>query len=397
MWLTAVVARQWWLQVALISVAGLIFVHLCGLIGTEVLAPARGWSEGAQAVEGIGQADSWEGRFARWDSGYYLQIAQTGYSPDGAERSFPPLYSLVSAAVSRILSLPLLWAGLLVSAGCYVAANMFLYSWVLIDYRPQIARWAVVWLCAFPMSFFFTAFYAEPLLLLTAVAGTYFARRGNFIASALAIALAGATRPFAFLLAVPYALEFWQQHDPSRRRRLGFVAGLVVAPLGTLSYVLFLAVQSGTIDLLAFREAGATEWKGFFLSWPWITLRDGIDAALFGKGIAPGDWFSSVLVWQDLTYALLGLALAIWALFHLRPSISVYLLVGVLYFYTSHGPTGHAFWSTPRHVASLFPIYLALALLTSRLPSQYRWLAVAVSIGLLGLSSAWFASGRWVS
>ena len=51
----------------------------------------------------------------------------------------------------------------------------------------------------------------------------------------------------------------------------------------------------------------------------------------------------------------------------------------------------------PRHVASLFPTYVILGVASVRLPTWARLLAVSASAASLGLLSAWFASGRWVS
>lgn len=393
-----VFARPWWHQILIIACAGFVFIQFSGVLGTRILAPLKGWeTAGIGALGGdIQKADSLEGRFVRWDSGYYLQIAQDGYTSTGDERAFFPLYPLVCSLVSKILGLPLLWSGLLVSVSSYVAASILLYRWILIDYDPQVARWAVIWLYAFPMSFFFIAFYAEPLLLLTSVAGIYMARRGRFISSGIAIALAGATRPVAFLLAIPYVIEFWQQQSFDWHRLLRFAVGACIAPVGTIGYLVYRSILSGSSNLLSIHSPGTTQWQSFTITWPWITLFDGLAAALFGSGIYT-DWFSRALVWQDLTYALLGLALAVWAWFRLRPSVAAFLLISVLFFYTNHGPLNYAFWSLPRHLAALFPIYLVLALLTVRLTGKYRWILLAVSVGLQGLLSAWFASGRWVS
>jgi hypothetical protein len=63
----------------------------------------------------------------------------------------------------------------------------------------------------------------------------------------------------------------------------------------------------------------------------------------------------------------------------------------------AHGPLGHSFDSIPRHITNLTPLYLAIALFLTQLPVKFRWLALVLSIVQLGLLSAWFASGRWVS
>jgi hypothetical protein len=125
-------------------------------------------------------------------------------------------------------------------------------------------------------------------------------------------------------------------------------------------------------------------------------LYDGLNAALFGANIQ-ADWFSRAEVWQDLMYALLGLACAVWAFFHMRRSTAVFLLGSMLFLTSNHGPYGYAFMAMPRWIAALFPVYPVLALQTLKLSGRYRWLLLAGSIGLLGFLSAWFVSGRWVA
>jgi hypothetical protein len=252
----------------------------------------------------------------------------------------------------------------------------------------------VVLMYFFPMAFFFVAFYAEPLFLLTSVASMYFVRRGQFVAGGIAIALAGATRPIAFLLSVIYIIEFWQQRNFTRVKWIQFMLGASIAPTGMVAYLLSLAQQSEGGGLGAYTNV-LGGWKTY-TTWPWVTLFDGLNAAIFGKGITH-DWFSRLLVWHDLLYAVLGLAVSIWALSRMRLSVSVFLLTSTLFLYTSHGPYGYAFWSVPRRVATMFPFYPALALVADQLPMRCRWLVMSVSMLLLGILSAWFASGRWIA
>jgi hypothetical protein len=384
----------WWQQVLIIVMVSIIYVQIFGVIGTKVLVPLVGWSGGTQPAGE--KADSFEGRFVRYDSGYYLRIARDGYRVDGTEKAFFPLYPLLTRLVNNILGLSFMWSGSFVSIFCFIVACLFLYQWVVIDYKTEVAIWSTIWVCAFPMAFFFSAVYAEALFFLASVASIYFARRGQFVASGIIIALAGATRPPAFLLAIPYVIEFLLQRNYGKIPLLKFIVGGMIAPLGMLGYLTFLGLQAGSFDLLnIYTSNHSAEWKRI-TTWPWVTFYNGLRAVLFGTGITP-DWFSRALVLQDFVYAVLGLILSIWSLFNLRLSTSSFLLVGMLFFYTNHGPYGYAFWSVPRYVATLFPFYLILALFTLRLPNKYRWLPVMCSIGLLGILSAWFASGRWVA
>jgi hypothetical protein len=174
------------------------------------------------------------------------------------------------------------------------------------------------------------------------------------------------------------------------------VLGALIAPTGTLAYLLFLAQQSNSGNFFeAYAGAHADEWLVYH-TWPWLVLGDGLKAAVLGIGINQ-DWFSRVQVWHDLLYAVMGLLVSIWAWPRLRLSAAAFLLMGMLYLFTVHGPLGYAFDAKPRQISVLFPIYLAIALLLEQWPERYRWSVIGLSVLMLGLLSAWFTSGRWVS
>lgn len=386
---------SWWQQTLALAMAALIFIYAAGWLGATLLPPSREWGDGVPSLRGIAP-DNLPWLFVRWDSGYYWDIATKGYRPDGDERAFYPLYPVVVRALSSTSRIPMLESGLLVAVASFLGAGLIIYKWIRIDYGHSQAIWTTGLMVVFPMAFYLVAFYAEPLFLLLAVLSLYLARRGRFALSGVTIALAGATRPQAFLLGIPYVLEFWQQHDFSRKQWLQFLAGGLIAPIGMLGYLIFIAKLSNSSSLYeTYVNLQYREW-GNYGAWPWVTLGDGLNAVIFGANIQP-DWFSRAFTFSDMTFALLGLALGVWAFRRMRASSAAYLLIGVIFFYSKHGPYGYAFHSFPRHLGSLPPIYLALALFLNQLPTRLRWTVVAVFVVFLGIFAAWFASGRWVS
>src|SRR6185503_7585520 len=96
----AFLERAWWQQILLIAVAAIFYIQLAGFVGTNLIVPLIEWGEGVQPTQE--KASNLEGRFVRWDSGYYLTIAQNGYRADGFERAFFPLYPLISYTISAI-------------------------------------------------------------------------------------------------------------------------------------------------------------------------------------------------------------------------------------------------------------------------------------------------------
>ncbi|MEW6083115.1 MAG: mannosyltransferase family protein [Chloroflexota bacterium] len=383
--------RVWWQQVVLVQLIALVGIQFAGTIGTKYLVPRFGWGESHNVTAGGGSDDTLEGRFARWDSNYYLRIAQRGYTSEGGDVVFFPLYPLLISLLHNALGLSLLWSGWIVAVTCYFGAGLLLYQLIRTDHSAELALWGVVWLSIFPTAFFFTSLYTESLFILTSIAALYFAGRGQFTLSGLAIAFAGATRPTAFLLAIPFFVEVWQFRRLGQIRSADALLGTLIAPAGVMAFYLHLVATVGDGNIIGLYSSTALVLFERNLALPWETFSDALKAAVFAKG------FTQVIARHDLAFALTGMASAVFGLFHLRQSMALYFLAGMIFLFSNHGPAGLPFLSIPRYVAALFPLYLVLAIVTTKMPKQLRWLPVLVSVCFLGILSAWFATGRWVA
>jgi hypothetical protein len=159
--------------------------------------------------------------WARWDSEWYLAIAEAGYRyeiADPAQRArhpgnptagFLPLYPLLI----RVLS-PL--TGSAVAAGWWIS-NLALLGFLLIwhsmlreDVGDAAARRGVFYFLILPASIFCSAVYAESLFLLLCVGCLWCLRGGRHAAAAACAFAASLTRPSGVLLAAPMALEAWR-------------------------------------------------------------------------------------------------------------------------------------------------------------------------------------------
>ena len=111
----------------------------------------------------------------RWDSVWFLAIADSGYG-DGAREAFFPLYPLLV----RLAGVPLgsaLIGGALLSTALLGVALVLLHRLVALDHARAVARNAVLVTALFPMSFFFSAVYSESLFLALSIGAVYAARR----------------------------------------------------------------------------------------------------------------------------------------------------------------------------------------------------------------------------
>src|SRR3954454_22047815 len=97
---------------------------------------------------------------ARWDSVWYLAIANDGYPRDDVRRAaFFPLYPLLVRAVDRVAGDPIL-AGALVSLVCFAVALVLLHRLTALELGPASASPAVWAIALYPGAVFFSAVYS---------------------------------------------------------------------------------------------------------------------------------------------------------------------------------------------------------------------------------------------
>ena len=152
---------------------------------------------------------------ARWDANWYLGIATEGYhyvpNKPGLQQSiaFFPAYPMLVRIVARILGgyvHEYIGAGLLVSFAAFFGALVYLYALARDSLGEDEARFAL-WLTAtYPFALFFSAIYAEPLLLLGLVATFYYFTNGRFARATMFGLLVGLTKTNGFLLSIPLAM-----------------------------------------------------------------------------------------------------------------------------------------------------------------------------------------------
>src|SRR4051794_36528221 len=183
--------------------------------------------------------------FARWDSVWYLAIANDGYPADDPRRAaFFPLYPLLVRAANTVVGAPIV-AGALVSLLCFAVALVLLHRLTELELGAPAARMTVWAIALFPGAVFFSAVYSEALYLALSVGCLYAARTGRWAWAATAGALGAATRSAGVLLVVPLAVMWLASRD----RRVRDVAWIALVPAGLVAFCAALGVGGG--DALA--------------------------------------------------------------------------------------------------------------------------------------------------
>ena len=241
------------LRVIYSAVAALaaLFLHpRAGLIRTngltEMLPSPGGWH---YALIGVWQ---------RFDTLWYLRIAERGYDLPGAV-VFYPLYPGLIRSLSPIMEPAA--AALLIST----IASFFYFLGLPRLARSEVAGASaerVVLLAAvWPASFYFFAGYTEALAIALIVWCIVWARDERWLAAIACAIAAGLTRSAGTLLIVPLVVMAWRTGRGNKR----WLA--LLAPSGTIGYWFWLR-QSGRLDIAA---AYSAYWKTSVAP-PWTTL-----------------------------------------------------------------------------------------------------------------------------
>jgi hypothetical protein len=341
--------------------------------------------------------------WARWDSVWFLRIAEHGYdSATGAASAFYPLYPGVVAVVGRALFGHYVLAGILVSLAAALGAFLLLHRVAEERLGADGARRAVLYLALFPFALFLQAVYSESLYLLLTLAAFVVAERGRFLAAGAIAGLALLTRPTAAALLPALALLAWRERDRWRA-----LASLALAPLLFTAYPLYLWQAEG--DPWAFLRAQRLWSRHLSPAGPFGGIWDGLRAGWAGvEQLASGShthvYWTAVQDADPIRVATLNLeALAFLVLFAILAMLAwrrfgaPYGLFALLSLAIPLSVPSER-WpllSLPRFGLTIFPLFLALASLGDR-PRAHTAI-VAVSSLLLGVSVAQWALWQWVA
>lgn len=196
--------------------------------------------------------------FARYDSGWYYQIATNGYTfvPGGPSAgigkpgkiAFFPLYPVSMQYTGRLFGharSDVYFGGILVSWMSFIAASVALFFLARLDLNRRQAERTVLLTAIFPFSFFFGMVYTEALFLLLTVLSFYGFRTRHWILGGLAGALATATRVNGILMLPVLAWIAYRTAQPTARDRLLAAAGLLLVAGGVGAYSLYVYHLSG--------------------------------------------------------------------------------------------------------------------------------------------------------
>ncbi|MCT4355544.1 hypothetical protein M5362_20620 [Streptomyces sp. Je 1-79] len=190
----------------------------------------------------------------RWDSVWYVRIAEHGYGyeatlPNGSVHSdlaFFPLFPALERALSTVLPVDAATAGLLVSWAASLAAAWGIYAvGSYVAGRPTGVVLAVLW-GVYPTAFVQSMAYTETLFTALAAWSVLAVLRDRWILAGALCALAGLTRPTAAALIAAIGITALATVVRERKLPVRMVAGVLLAPLGWLAYIVYVGVREGS-------------------------------------------------------------------------------------------------------------------------------------------------------
>jgi hypothetical protein len=320
--------------------------------------------------------------WARWDSAFFLRIAEHGY--DKGSAAFGPLYPSLVWLVGHIFFGQYVLAGIGISLAAALGSFVLLHRIAEERLGADGARRAVLYLAVFPMALFLQAVYSESLFLLLVLAAFALAERRKFGAAGVAAGLAILTRVVGVALLPSLLLLAWRQRDRARA-----LAGVALAlPIGAV-YPLVL-------------------WRQVDDPWAFAHAQDRWHRHLSHAGPLGGVW-DALTNWtppgagvhhaiavnaEALAFLVLFVPLTVIACRRFGAPYGLFAAIS-LAIPLSYPSSRWPLLSLPRFGLVVFPFFLALAVLGGR--PRVHTVIVACSALFLGVAIVQWALWQWVA
>ncbi len=249
-----------------------LWAWLGGLLAC-VLVTAVAWLPFEQirdAPRTLGEVlDNWH----RWDTTWYVIIADGGYRADPRSAAFFPLYPMLIHGADKILPGDSFLAAVAVSVLACYAALVLVHRLVTDLLGAELGRRTTFYLIAFPTGFFLIAGYNESLFIALSIGAMYAMRRQRWWLAALLAGFASATRVAGVLLVIVFAYEYLRRRDFSLRRVRADAAWIVLAPAGLIAYAGYCWAVFD--DPLFFQKQQSVWFRDGYTA-PWTPVLDAI-------------------------------------------------------------------------------------------------------------------------
>lgn len=311
-----------------------------------------------------------------WDTGWYMKIAQYGYTPSSPVQvitqqtniAFFPLYPLIMRFLGLVIGNYYI-AGLIISNLCLIVSCVYLYRLVKLDYDEDTSTRSIKYLLIFPVSFILSGVFTESLYLALTLMCFYYARIGKWHLVGITGFFLSLTRSIGVLIVLPLLYEGLMpllkenktlKSLKNSRHQILPLFYLSLIPLGIIFFMIFNYYMTG--DFMAFAHAQVM-WQRHF----------GNPFGILIKGYH-GDIYSA------FEAASATIAILIFILFYRKIRFSYWLFC----MYSIFVPLFTGVQSMPRFILVMFPIYILFADITkNRVSEDFVMLSFALLQGFL--------------
>lgn len=327
-----------------------------------------------------GFLDSFEARWNYFETLWYASIAEQRYAPEGEYRYNTAYFPATAAFMKAGLAVGIspVWTGLLISFIAGGVAAMALGS--LTQWAGGKPIWGVVaWVLA-PMGIFLAAPWSEALFAAFAFPAWVFAREGKWIPAGILAAAAMTVRVNALFLVIALVVMFLL----SGRRPWTQVWPLALPFLVLGAHAVFLAGRTGRWS--EWLDAHGDGWDRQFTD-PATSLMNTLQLTWNFNGDGS---INSRFPMEILTVVLLVVFIVVLASKRWWPELTYVALT------TAALTTSTFYYSIPRNVVLLFPIWMLWGVWLSR-SHLVRTVYIAVGVPILASMTLLFAQGQWLS
>lgn len=318
--------------------------------------------------------------WANFDGIHYLTIAEHGYTN---QARFFPLFPMLIKALTGISVGSQIFVGMLIVTLSFYLALKVLQKLIELDFSKEISMKTILFLLIFPASFFFVSVYSESLFLLLSLLAFYFARKKRWILAILCGILVMTTR-FVGVAILPALLYEFVTNEKVRINKLAF---FLLTPLGLVLYSIFNYYQWGNFFyfITAQGELGNSRSVSSIILFPQTIYR--YIKILSTVSINSYDWAIALLELTSFLFVSLLLYFA-WKK-KVRASYLIFALINFAIIIS----TG-TFSGLPRYVLTIFPIFIALALIENKV---FKFAYMIISPVLLFILLMLFSRGYFVA
>lgn len=311
---------------------------------------------------------------ANWDGRHFLDIAKNGYT-DNIQYAFFPLYPSLISLLSKFLNGNYHLSGFLINLASSFGI-IYYFIKLLNEYDLKVKIKILMYFLIFPTSFYLLAIYSEATFLLFTLMSFYFAKYKKFYISALFVSLSLITRISGVAVFAAFAYHVYTTKKSLHEK----ILILAISLSGMVGYCGYLFYVTGNPFYFLISEL---TWDRS-ITLPGLNIFAAVEyLAVFG--IKPESY--SILF--DLIFTVFGLGIAIKVWKNLNLKYSIYSWISLLLPLTTA-----LILSMPRFILVIFPLFIALSQIKSRI---FNISYVVISLTLLFLFLNFFIRNIWVS